>query len=113
MTPEELEAQLRADVTSLRRRGYGDEADRIAAVLALLTEGLDPIRLVPEHTAMARSGKRRRWLRDRFDAWARVGAACLGEDGEHLYRLCVLPVQATAYTQGARDAEAVLAAMAS
>ncbi len=108
MSLESLEIQLRGDVESLRRRGFGQEAERLQLVLDELSRGLDPIRLVSEHDAMARTGKSRRWLHDRFRAWERIGAAEMRDRIRH-YRLCVLPIRLLE-EQGARDAEAVLAA---
>lgn len=85
-------ARLESDVTSLRRRGFGEDADRMAVVAREFRAALEPIALVPEHDALARSGKPRAWLRGRFEEWQRVGAAAI-VDGVRHYRLCVLPHQ--------------------
>lgn len=107
-TPESLEAELKVDALSLERRGFGEEARRVRRIADALTAALDPIRMVSESDAMARTGKTRRWLHDRFDAWVLVGAAELHE-GLRCYRLCVLPPR-VAYIQGATDAEQLLRA---
>lgn len=108
MSPETLELQLYADIASLLRRGFGEEANRLHKVAQELTASLDPIRLVSEQDAMTRTGKSRRWLHDRFAGWERVGAAEMRDKKRH-YRLCVLPIRLLE-EQGARDAEEVLAA---
>ncbi len=108
MTPETLEAELHEDAKSLQRRGHGDEATRVKVIAEALTKALDPIRLVSEPDAILRTGKTRRWLVDRFDAWRLVGAAEL-RNGLRWYRLCVLPPR-TAFAQGAADAEALMRA---
>lgn len=107
-TPELLLDELDSDVESMRRRGFVGEADRMAKVAADFRAAMEPIALVSEHTAMMRSGKTKRWLRDRFDAWHRLAAAEM-RDGERWYRLCVLPSR-LAIEQGAADAESVLRA---
>ncbi len=108
MTPEQLEAELHDDARSLERRGFGIDAKRVQQIAESLTKALDPIRLVSESDAMARSGKSRRWLHDRFEDWKLVGAAELRE-GVRWYRLCVLPAR-VAYAAGAADAEQYLGA---
>lgn len=107
-TPEALEEELRTDAASLERRGFGEEAKRVRRIADALTASLDPIRLVSESDAMARTGRTRRWLHDRFEGWVLVGAAEL-RDGLRCYRLCVLPPR-IAFAQGAADAEKLMRA---
>lgn len=92
MSPEALEGRLSADIDALRRRGFGAEADRLKLLLVELTASIDPIRLVDEPSALLRTGRSRRWLRDRFDGWQRASAAEM-RDGERYYRLCVPPTR--------------------
>lgn len=110
-TPEDVLARLDRDVEAMRRRGFGPEADRMGAVAEEFRAALAVIALVSEHKAATRSGKSRRWLRERHAGWARAGAASWDERGERTYRLCVLPsVAATA--AGAAEAERILKAVA-
>jgi hypothetical protein len=108
-TPEQVIARLRADAASLRRRGFGGDADRLAEVAEEFARALAPLEFVPEHVAMNRSGRRLRWLRERHEDWMRVGAAAFDADGNRLYRLCVLPTQ-LARAVGEADAERALEA---
>jgi hypothetical protein len=90
-TPEEVLARLDSDVEALRRRGYGADADRMGKVADEFRAALHPIRLVNEATAMVRSGKSARWLRQHHEGWCKVGAAGFDAKGNRLYRMCVLP----------------------
>jgi len=109
-TPEQVLARLDADVASLRRRGFGTEADRLAKVADEFRASLAPLALVQEHTAVARCGKSVRWLRGQHDAWCRVGAAGFDLAGNRLYRLVVLPTR-MARAEGAAEAERFLKAV--
>lgn len=109
-SPEQVLARAARDAEALRRRGFGAEADRDEQLIADFREALRPIRLVSEATAMVRSGKSARWLRSHHASWCLVGAAGWSESGARLYRLCILPT-ALGASQGAADAEVVLAAM--
>ena len=106
MTPESVEAELLRDVASLTRRGLAAEAAMLKQVALDLGVALDPIRLVPEYTALQRTGKSRRWLRDRFAAWEVAGMAEV-RDGERWDRLPVLPTR-FAYEEGRALAAKVL-----
>lgn len=92
-TPEKVLDRVQRDVEALRRRGLGSEAQMIGQVADEFGTALEPIKLVSEDDAVLRSGKSRRWLRDRHEAWARVGGAGWDEEGNRLYRLCVLPTR--------------------
>lgn len=105
-SPEEVLARLEADATSLRRRGFGVEAARLDVVAGEFRSALGPIALVPEHDALARSGKSAAWLRSRYDAWQRVGAAAT-IDGVRHYRLCVLPTRLE-FAAGSAEADRLL-----
>lgn len=107
-TPEDVLARLERDVESLRRRGFGADADRMGKVAAEFREALAPIQLVPEHDAMLRTGKTRAWLRQRYEGWAKVGAAAMVGTVPH-FRLCVLPTR-LGRAEGAADAERLLRA---
>jgi hypothetical protein len=111
-TPEQVIARAKRDAEALTRRGYGADAERVMRLVAEFDAAVTPIRLVTEATAMARSGKGVRWLRQRHADWCAVGAAGFDEAGNRLYRLCVLPTRLGTAT-GAADAEAVLLAEAS
>lgn len=106
-TPELVLARLEADAASLRRRGFGAEADRLSHVVTEFRQALEPLALVGEHMAISRSGKGVRWLRDRHADWCRLGAAGFDAAGNRLYRLCVLPTR-LAREVGVADASRVL-----
>lgn len=106
-TPEQVVARTASDAAALRRQGFGAEADRLSRVADEFRTALEPLALVPEHAAVARSGKTLRWLRERHAAWVRVGAAGLDPAGNRLYRLCVLPTR-LARAEGEAEAERVL-----
>lgn len=111
MTPEGVVERWRADAESLRRRGFGAEADRIAAMVSEMSEALEPIKLVPEHVAMVRSGRRVGWLRAKHPRWMESGAAAVDQHGSRLYRLCILPHQVdSARAEGEAEAVRVMRA---
>lgn len=109
MTIEHALERLEADVASLRRRGFGEEADRLAAVAVEFRTALGPLKLVPEHVAMLRSGRSARWLRERHAEWERVGAAGFDLAGNRMYRLCVLPTR-LARAEAIADADRLMEA---
>jgi hypothetical protein len=102
-TPEMVLARADGDTDALRRRGFAAEADRLAKLAEEFRVALAPLVLVTELTAVSRSGKSLRWLRERHATWVRTGAAGFDAVGNRLYRLCVLP------TRLARDEGAALA----
>lgn len=106
-TPEQVVARTLSDATALRRQGFGAEADRLLRVAEEFRTALEPLALVPEHSAVARSGKTLRWLRERHATWVRVGAAGFDGMGNRTYRLCVLPTR-LARAEGEAEAERVL-----
>jgi hypothetical protein len=106
---EQVLARLDTDVASLRRRGFGEEADRLAAVVGEVREAIGPLKLVPEHVAMLRSGRSARWLRERHGEWERVGAAGFDLAGNRMYRLCVLPTR-LARAEAIADADRLMEA---
>lgn len=108
-TPEQVIARVERDVEAMRRRGFVEEARRLSKVVAEFALAIKPIRLVPEHTAVARSGKRVRWLRERHADLCKVGGAGFDEDGARLYRLCALPTRLHA-EEGVAEAERILEA---
>jgi hypothetical protein len=108
-TPEQVLARLDADVLALRRRGFGEEAERDAKIAEEFRAALSPIALVPEHVAMTRSGKSVRWLRERHGAWYKAGGAGFDVTGARLYRLCVLPMRLDREA-GAAEADTILRA---
>jgi len=110
-TPEQVLERLDRDVDAMRRRGFGAEADRMGKVAEEFRTALAPLALVPEHDAMARSGKCRRWLRERHATWARSDGAGWDADGNRLYRLCVLPSR-LGFALGVAEAERTLKVVA-
>ncbi len=92
MSPEQRLDIIAADAKALRRRGESAKAEVLDQIVTDLRGDLAPMELVPEATALARTGKARRWLREHFAEWQKLGAAEYRE-GVRWYRLCVLPTR--------------------
>jgi hypothetical protein len=100
--------EWRSDVAALRKHGLEDAATslqhRVDEVSIAAREYLE---WLSESAAMLRSGRAKRWLRERFPEWEQVGHARI-RGGHRQYRTIIVPCRRAvvdAYEAGRRAAQ--------